>query len=162
MHQVLLDIHEEGSIDLATMDDPVVSASNREGGGEDVDGPYPGPLGVQGTERLLVRVGSVGCQDDELLHTSAFPGTHEVVEQTMEGLGMGGGASRIVHRGRRIGAIFYGGCSEYLKLGGEVVSQPLNDDGVAAKGEMRTMLFGRANRDDEARIVLEVGPHLAR
>jgi len=144
------------------MDDSVVSASDGKGGGEDIDRAYPRPFGVQGAEGFLVRVGSVRRQDDELLYTSGLPRTYEIVEQTVEGLGMGRCTPREVRRRGGIGAIFYGGCSEHLKLGREVVSEPLDNDGIAAKREMGAMLFGRSNWNDEARIASEVRPHLAR
>jgi hypothetical protein len=144
------------------MDDGVILVSDRERGREDVHRAYPGTLGVKGAQGLLVGIGSVSREDDELRDSSCLPCAYEVVEEAMEGLGMCRGASREMGHGWGVRAIFYGGSSKYLELGGEVIGKALDDDGVTTQREMGAVLLGRSDRHDQSWITREVCAHLAR
>jgi two-component system nitrogen regulation sensor histidine kinase NtrY len=109
-----------------------------------------------------VRVRAVGGQHHELLDPAVLPRADEIVEQPVQRLAAHGGASGVLRRGRGIHPIFYGGRAEHLEHGGQVVGEMLHDDRVAAKGEMRSVLLGRPDGDNEPGVPRQVALHLVR
>src|SRR6476660_7706718 len=59
-------------------------------------------------------------------------------------------------------AVLDGRCPENPELGRQIVGQVLDDDRIAPQRQMRSVLLGRAHRDDQARPLLQPLPHGAR
>lgn len=152
-HQLAVDVEEERRIDLATVDwlarrAVIVGKSHR----EDIDRPHRRLARMKGGKRLLMRIHAVCREDHELRDASVFPAPDQVVEEPGQRLAVQRRAPRIWGERRGIYAIFYGGCSQDGKLGREVVGELFDDEGVAPKWEVWTVLLRGADWDDEPRI----------
>jgi hypothetical protein len=110
---------------------------------------YAGLERVNRAQSLLMRVLSVGSNDDELLYSTGFPGAYEVVHHSVQGLATQRGRSGVHRICGGIYAIFYCGGAENAELGRQLVGEAFNDGRITAKGKVRAMLFRGADRYDE-------------
>jgi hypothetical protein len=110
---------------------------------------YAGLERVNRAQSLLMWILSVGSNDDELLYSTGFPGAYEVVHHPVQGLATQRGRSSVCRICGGIYAIFYCGGSENAELCRQIVGEAFNDGRITAKGQVRAVLLGSADRYDE-------------
>ncbi len=151
LHEVPIDVEQQRRVELSTVHGrKLLRAPGSERHRKNVHRAHASSSSAKRAQRFLMRVRPMGGQDDELVHSPGLPVAGQVVEHPVERLPVNRCASRELRYRWRVDAIFYGGCSEHPKLGGEVVSKPFNDERIAPQRKMRTMLLSRADRDNEA------------
>src|SRR6266850_1414304 len=155
------EVEQQGRVELAAVHRSVgVLEVVREVQGEHVDGEDAGLAGAQGGERLLVRVVAMSGENDEALDTRLLPGSEQVVHPAVQGFAADGrvAGERPLRGG--VDPIFDRRGAQDLQRSGEVVSQALDDDGVATEREVGAVLFTRSHRYEEAGIALKNETHL--
>src|SRR6266850_929703 len=154
-------VEQQGRVELAAVHRSVgVLKVVREVQGEHVDGEDAGLAGAQGGERLLVRVVAMSGENDEALDTCLLPGSEQVVHPAVQRFAADGrvAGERPLRGG--VDPIFDRRGAQDLQRSGEVVSQALDDDGVATEREVGAVLFARSYRYEEAGIALKNETHL--
>src|SRR5438552_10447123 len=130
--------------------------------GEDVHREDPRLAGPQRGQRFLMRVVVVGGEDDERLDARLLPGAEQLVHPAVQRLAPHGRVAGVGALGSGIDAILYRRRAQDAELGGEVVGEALDEDGVTPQREMGSVLLTGADGHEEAGVALERGPHLVR
>ncbi len=127
---------------------------------ENIHHSYPGSCGYNSRESLLMWIMTMGCQQDKLPYAASFPGIEEIVQKGVQGLPAEARIAKKVSLCGNVDAIFYGGRAQHSILRRKIVSEVFNNDGVAAEWKVRSVLFARADRNDQACICGNDGGYL--
>ena len=122
----------------------------------DVDDADPCAGGDEGGEGLEVGVVAVGGDEDELGDAVALPRVEQLVHGAVEGLSAEGGGAGVRALGPYIDAEVEGRGAKDAELTGEVDAETSSDEHIAAEGQVRAVLFERADRDNESRVAGQV------
>ncbi len=158
--QLVVHVQEERRIDGAAVNrNAARGLLPNQWDAEDVDCSNTRPVRPERAQGFLVRVLPMGGNDNELLHSTLFPRSDQVVQESMERLAPNRCAAGKGSRSCRVHAIFYGGGAQDVEFCREVVREPLHDDGVTAQREVLSMLLRGTDGHDQPRIAFQVGAH---
>ena len=157
VYQCRVDVEHERCVDFASVNGLLGSRfGDTQRGCKDIDGSHGRAASAEGAQRFLVRILAMGGNNDELVYSSGFPGTDEVVQEPMQRFAAHRGASRVLDFRRRVDPIFDGRGAKDLHLAGKIVGQALDDERVTTKRKVRAMLLCRTNGNDEPGVSREV------
>lgn len=128
--------------------------------GENVHGADAGRLCPERAQGFLMRVPTVGGKNDELAYAALFPGSQQVVHETVQRLAPHSGIAGVLDAGCTVDPIFHRRGTEDTELGGQVVRQALHEQGVGPHRQVRAVLFHRTDRNQQAGITGQNGPHI--
>jgi hypothetical protein len=121
--------------------------------------------GDDGGQRLLVRVEAMGGEQDALVHAAPLPRRQQVVQQAVQRLLSERRAPHVpgtFGTGRRIDAVLHGRRAQDAERSGEVVGQPLHQEGAGAERQVGSRRPRRAHRDEDAGIGVKQRRHYGR
>ena len=131
--------------------------------GKDVHDLHPGLRHQQGAQRFLVRLVTLGGDEHELPDAAPqLPRLDQLVHQPVQRLA----AERRTARQRPVripvGGVFDRRGPQDAEARGQIVGEPLDEDRVDAQRQVRAVLFGRPDGDDQRRPPSKAAGHLGR
>src|SRR5919197_1214398 len=89
----------------------------------------------------------VSGEEDELAESVRLPRIDEIVQHAMQRFPTKRRVPRRLSLGVDVHSVFQGWRAQHAELGGKLIRQALDNDGVAAQGHVRPMLLARTNGD---------------
>ena len=117
--------------------------------GKDVYREYASPVGAQGRKGLLMGIVAVRRKNNESAHAALLPRAEQVIHPAVQGLASDSRIAGVGAFGRCVDAVRNCRRPEDAKTGRQVIGQSLDDERIATKGEVGSMLLTGAHRHQQ-------------
>ena len=129
---------------------------------EDVHDTDAGSARLHRRERFQMRIVFVRGDEDEFPDARRLPRVQQIVERAVQRLSSERRVAREAVLGHDIDAVLERRRTQHAEFRGQLVGKVFDDDRVAAKRKMRSVLLAGAHRNDESRIRRDDGGDLVR